>query len=298
MEILQLKYFCVVAHMGHMTKAAQELYIAQPSLSQTIGRLEEELGVPLFDRQGRQIRLNQYGKTFLEHVEHIFTELEMGQRKIRDMAGLDQGEVSLSVTALRLMPDILQDFLALYPHVGFHMFQDSTLQMQHRLESGEIDLCISALPVIQSGVHWKPLLTEEIFLIVPPNHPLAGREGVPLREVAQESFVSLPVGDGLRDVTDDLCKQAGFTPHITLEGSEPAAIYDLVEAGLGIAFAPSLARSRPRLPEASWLHITEPLCQRTLGIAWSEERYLSQATCSFRQFVIDYFANLERSRHP
>ncbi len=244
MDFLQLKYFRVVARVEHMTKAAQELYIAQPSLSQTIGRLEEELGVPLFDRQGRQIRLNQFGKTFLEHVERIFAELETGQRKIRDMAGLDQGTVSLSVTALRLMPDILRNFLTRYPHVSFHVFQSSTLQMQRQLDSGEIDLCISALPITQPGIHWQPLLTEEIFLIVPPDHTLAGRKNIPLYKVAQEPFVSLPVGDGLRDVTDDLCKQAGFTPRIMFEGGEPAAIYDLVETGLGIAFAPALARRR------------------------------------------------------
>ena len=290
MDLLQLKYFRVVARVGHMTKAAQELYIAQPSLSQMIGRLEEELGVPLFDRQGRQIRLNQFGKKFLEHVERVFTELETGQREIRDMAGLDQGEVSVAVTALRLMPDILRAFLTQYPQVSFHLFQGSTLQMVHQLENGEIDLCISALPIAQTGIHWQSLFTEEIFLVVPPDHKLAGQKSVALYEVSQEPFVSLPVGDGLRNVTDELCKLAGFTPRIMFEGSEPAAIYDLVAAGLGVAFAPAFARGRAGLPETSWLHITEPLSQRTVGIAWPEERYLSQATRSFRQFVIDYFA--------
>ena len=293
MDLLQLKYFRTVARVQHMTKAAQELYIAQPSLSQMIGRLEEELGVPLFDRQGRQIRLNQFGKAFLEHVEHVFAELDEGQRKVRDMAGLDQGLVSLAVTALRLVTDSLRHFLAQHPDVSFHLSQCSTLQMQHQLETGDIDLCIASAPIISPGIHWKPLLTEEIFLIVPPKHRLAGHETVPLREVVGEAFASFPVGNGLRDLTDSLCRQAGFTPHIRYEGDEPAAIYELVEAGLGITFAPAIAWRQAGKPKRTWLHITEPLCQHTLGLAWHEDRYLSQAARSFRQFLIDYFAQLK-----
>ncbi|GCE29764.1 LysR family transcriptional regulator [Dictyobacter alpinus] len=272
-----------------MTRAAQELYIAQPSFSQTIGRLEEELGVPLFDRQGRQIRINQFGKAFLEHVEHIFAELEDGQRKVRDMAGLDQGQVSLMVTALRLMPDILNKFLALHPAVSFHLSHGSMLQMQHQLEHGNIDLCISALPIVTAGIYWQPLLTEEIFLVVPPGHRLAGRGIVFLLDVAEEVFVSVPVGDGLRDLMDSLCRQAGFTPRVLYEGNEPAAIYDLVEAGLGLAFAPTIAWTQAGESGETWLHITNPCCHRTLGLAWHEERYLSKAARSFRQFIIAYF---------
>jgi len=87
MDLLQLRYFRVVARLEHMTKAPRSFFIAQPSLSQTIGRLEKEIGVPLFDRHGRVIRLNQFGKAFLEHVETLFRELEEGQRKVQDMAG-------------------------------------------------------------------------------------------------------------------------------------------------------------------------------------------------------------------
>lgn len=293
MDLLQLKYFRVVAQTEHMTKAAEMLYIAQPSLSQMIGRLEEELGVPLFDRQGRQIRLNRFGRAFLEHVDRLLAELEEGQRKVRDMAGLGQGQVSLTVTALRLMPEILSSFLARYPQVSFQLSQGSTMQMQSQLESGEIDLCISALPITHPGIQWRPLLTEEIFLVVPPRHRLAGRGTVPLCEVAHETFVSVPPGNGLRDLMDMLCKEAGFTPHVRYEGDEPAAIYDLVDAGLGIAFAPAIAWKQAGKPGETWLHITDPICQRTLGLAWHKERYLSQAARSFRQFVIEYFVQGE-----
>src|SRR5438309_3725141 len=107
MDLLQLKYFQTVARLEHMTQAARQLEIAQPSLSQTIARLEEELGVPLFDRQGRQIRLNQFGRTFLRRVERIFAELEDGRRELADLAGLEQGRVSLSMFSTPLLPDLL-----------------------------------------------------------------------------------------------------------------------------------------------------------------------------------------------
>ena len=102
-------------------ESAEELFIAQPSLSQTIGRLEKEIGVPLFDRHGRVIRLNQFGKAFLEHVETLFRELEEGQRKVQDMAGLEHGEISLGAATVNWLPDLLRRFQAFYPSVRFHL---------------------------------------------------------------------------------------------------------------------------------------------------------------------------------
>lgn len=94
MELLHLKYFQIVAKHEHMTQAAEELCISQPSLSKVVNRLEEELGVPLFDRQGRNIRLNAFGKAFLKRVERVFRELEDGKKEITDMNGLEQGRIS------------------------------------------------------------------------------------------------------------------------------------------------------------------------------------------------------------
>ena len=176
MDLLQLRYFQVVARREHMTQAAKELSIAQPSLSQTIARLEEEVGTPLFDRQGRQIRLNQFGRAFLRRVERIFTELEDGRREIEDLSGLERGRIAFSVFNTPFLPDLLRAFLVDQPRVNFRLLlQHSSLEAQQQLERSEIDICITTPPISLPGIRWQPLFTEEILLMVPRDHWLAGR---------------------------------------------------------------------------------------------------------------------------
>jgi len=294
MDLLQLKYFQVVAQLEHMTRAAEKLYIAQPSLSQSIARLEEELGVPLFDRQGRRIHLNQFGRAFLKRVERIFLELEEGKREVADMAGLERGSIALAVASTQPLPELLSGFLARYPRVRFRLFQQQSLAtVVQQLERGEIDLCISSPPIEEPGIPWVPLLTEELFLLVPNNHRLAGRGSIRLIEAAEEAFISLKPGHGLRDLMDDLCKQAGFVPNVAFEGDETATVRGLVSAGLGVSFVAVHSWQAKLIDQpVTLLRIDEPICQRTIGLAWLEARYLSEATRRFQQFVIEYFSKL------
>lgn len=293
MDLLQLHYFRVVARTEHITKAAEELSIAQPSLSKTIRRLENELGVSLFDRQGRSIQLNRFGKAFLEHIDTVFYALERGQRKVRDMAGLAYGEVSLVTASIYWLPDLLHRFHLLYPSVRFQLSQCALSEMPQRLESGACDFCFLSVPLHKSGIQWRTLLTEEILLTVPPGHRLAKRETIPLREVAQEAMVIEKVGSGLRDLVDQFCQQAGFTPRVAYEIDEPAALYEFVKAQLAVAFVPALMKKQVDEQSLLSLRLTDPICQRTFGIAWHQGHYLSEAARTFQQFVLEYFARLE-----
>ena len=290
MDLLQLRYFQVLARVGHVTKAAEELSIAQPSLSKTIRRLEKEIGVPLFDRQGRSIRLNNFGKAFLEHIETMFRELEEGQRKVRDMAGLEHGEISLASTSLYWLPDLLHRFQVLYPSVHFHLSQCSLIEMSHRLETGACDFCFLSTPLVKPSIEWQPLRTEEILLVVPTTHRLAGQVYVPLSEVAHEAVVIEKVGSGLRDLVDTFCQQAGFTLRTSYEIDEPAALFAFIKAQLGVGFTTSFMEKRVHEHALTALHLTNPTCQRTFGMAWHEEHYLSQAAHVFRQFTIKEYA--------
>jgi DNA-binding transcriptional LysR family regulator len=292
MDLLQLRYFQVVARVEHVTKAAEELSIAQPSLSKTIRRLEKEIGVPLFERQGRAIRLNQFGQAFLEHVEALFRELEEGQRQVRDMAGLEHGEIWLVAAALHWLPDLLHRFQLLHPSIHFHLSQRSPTEMQQQLETGACDFCFLSTPLVKSGIEWRTLLTEEIVLVVPPDHRLAAYNSVSLREVASEEVVIEKVGGDLRELIDVFYQQAGCTPRIAYEMNEPAAILEFVKARLGVAFVPAFGKKRIEELDLRSLHLTNPTFQRTFGIAWHQEHYLSQAALTFRQFIIKYFANL------
>ncbi|WP_251553950.1 LysR family transcriptional regulator [Neobacillus muris] len=292
MELLQLKYFQTVARHEHMTKAAMELNIAQPSLSKTISRLEEDLGVPLFSREHRQIKLNEFGKVFLKRVDQVFLELNEGRRELLERSNQHENKVTLSVTIPRVLPDLLRGFLSQFPDVTFQQFLQPISSIQMELSEGKLDYCISSVPIEGPDIVWEPLMTEEIYLIVPPGHPFSGRSAIKLAEAKNESFISMHTGYGFRDLTDQFCQTAGFEPHIAFEGDDPTVIGDLVEQGLGVAFIPeiTLLHQSARFPDK--LHLTEPNCRRTIGIAWSERRYLSGAAQQFREFTKSYFCAL------
>jgi DNA-binding transcriptional LysR family regulator len=304
MDLLQLKYFQTVARLEHMTQAARELSIAQPSLSQTIAHLENELGVPLFEREGRHIRLNSFGRVLLRHVERLFGELDEARQEISDLAGTEHGQIALSVVVPQILPDLLRAFKALHPYIAFHLFHQHALQaVRQQLERGEIDLCITSPPLEQEDTDWQerigwvPLLIEEMYLVVPLGHPLAGRESIHLSEVAHDPFISLRAGDSLRELTDHFCRQAGFTPRIVFEGDETETLRGLVSAGLGVFFISRLMLRNAAdlaVQPLRVLPIAEPRCQRSLGLAWRETHYLSRAAQQFRAFVIQYFKQIEQ----
>ncbi|GCF07719.1 LysR family transcriptional regulator [Dictyobacter arantiisoli] len=294
MDLLQLKYFQTVARHEHMTHAAEELSIAQPSLSKMIARLEEELGVQLFERRGRQIRLNDFGKIFLKQVERSFFELEEGKRQIQDMLDQEHGHVAVSTVNVTLLAKILSEFCTQHPHISFRLYQHTNRTMIDQLERGEIDLCLTSPRINHPGIGWLSLITEEICLYVPKTHRLGTRTSIDLSEVANEPFVGVKSGYGLRDITDYYCQEAGFTPKIVFEGNEPGVIQGLVLAGLGLGFAAGMSReslSSQANPRLQILRIDKPICRRTIGLAWLESRYRSKAVSCFRQFMIDYFAN-------
>ncbi|MFJ7668931.1 LysR family transcriptional regulator [Lysinibacillus sp. NPDC097195] len=292
MELLQLKYFQTVARLEHMTKAAEQLQIAQPSLSKTIARLEEDLGVALFDREHRKITLNEAGKIFLNRVERAFAELNEGQRELTQFTEQDQKSITLAVTIPRVLPALLGSFLLKYPDARFQQFLKSVSSMKKLLMEGELDYCISSVPIEGEGIKWEPLITEEIFLIVPPNHRLAGRESIRLAEVKDEAFISMNTGFGFRNLTDQFCREAGFVQNIAFEGDEPSVISDLVRQGLGVAFVSALSWASKSEESPYKLRIDEPSCQRTIGLAWSEKRYFNPMAKKFRLFVLDYFLTI------
>lgn len=168
--------------------------------------------------------------------------------------------------------------------------------MKKMLLEGDLDYCISSIPIEGEGVRWEPLITEEIFLIVPPNHQLAERESIRLEEVKDEAFISMNTGYGFRNLTDQFCREAGFVQHIAFEGDEPTVISDLVRQGLGVAFVSELSWVPKSGQFPHKLRIVEPTCQRTIGLAWSEKRYFTPIAKQFRLFVLDYFLSISQSK--
>ena len=289
MNLLQLGQFRVLARVQHMTRTAEELYIAQPSLSKAIKSLEKEVGAPLFDRTGRQIRLNRAGEIFLTRVNQAFSALEEGQKEVRDIARRDSGEVTLAAAALHWMPEPLREFRAEHPEIRFRLLQRSNAEMRRLLEAGGTDFAFLPSPGDAPEARWQHLITEEILLIVPCGHRLAGRKSVPLAEAAAEAVVIARMGDVVRDIMESACREAGAALQVTCEADEPGATRDFVKSGMGAAFVPALIKRQQGEEGLAWVPLTDPVCRITLGLAWHESHYLSGAARTFQEFITDYF---------
>jgi LysR family transcriptional regulator, transcription activator of glutamate synthase operon len=289
-ELLQLAYFRVVAQLEHMTRAAEELNVTQPSLSRAIARLEREVGVPLFDRRGRGLRLTQYGTAFLGHVDRVFQELDDAAAELRDMGGLERGSVSLAAGALHWLPEVLEPFLAAHPEVRFRLARRSLPELVRLVEDGEVDYCFLPSVPLSARTTWCHLRTAPIELMVPSSHRLAGRATVDLGELADEEMILGKPGDILREIMDDYFRQVGIRPRVTSEVDEPAAVEDFVAAGLGVAFIPVLLKPTPPHDLTARVAITDPPCELALGLAWNTDRYLSLAARAFRDHVVAHFA--------
>ncbi|MFB5676737.1 LysR family transcriptional regulator [Paenibacillus terreus] len=287
MELLQLRYFQKVARMEHMTKAAEELRIAQPALSKTIARLEDELGMPLFDRRNRQIQLNEYGRAFLTKVDEALYALEEGKRELSDLAGADRGKISVATNALGRLTGPIKRFREQHPEVNFRILQiapSATGDMANLLNKGEVDLCFTGAALNQPGIEEIPVLHADLYLAVPPGHRLEGRESITLQETGQESFIEYKEGHPFRAKNEELRRKAGIRPEIVCEVEEPSALMSLVQAGLGVALVPAC-----KSDESPVALLSIPGSQRTFTIASCENRYLSLAARDFQHFLIQYY---------
>ncbi|MGW3206104.1 LysR substrate-binding domain-containing protein [Streptomyces sp. NPDC001135] len=287
MDLLQLRYFQTIARYEHISRAAEELRVAQPSLSRTVARLEAELGCPLFDRQGRRVRLNQYGALFLRHVDRALSELDAGRRALGEARDPGLGRVSVASETLLTITRLLGSFRAAHPRADVRLFQSNAEEMERQLRAGEVDFCVASQQLTGAGLEAIELLREEVLLAVPLGHRLDRRESVTIRELADEPFVTTRRGHWQRTLLDRLFAAEGLSPVLSCEGDEPGAIQDLISAGLGIGLIPAMSRrlGTEALVPVGWVHVDTPDCHRQLSLVWDRDAHLSEAARRFREFT-------------
>lgn len=299
MELRQLQYAVQIATERNFSRAAEKLHIAQPSLSQQLLKLEKEIGVLLFQRSTSSVELTHAGAVFVDKAQTILDTVEQLKQEMEDISQMKKGRLvvgSMPITGTTLLPLVLPAFQAAYPDIEVTLVEETSANLGQLTSHGQTDISLLALPLKEESLAYEPLLDEEIVLAVPPQHPLASRYAggsdaagsagsdlppVPLQELAGEPFVALKKGQGLRQLTLELCKQAGFEPNIAVESTNMETVQGLVAAGMGIAFVPSLiARNAP----SRFSPVILPLAgrpARTLVIAYRKGRYLSKAAEAF-----------------
>ena len=202
MELRQLKYFREVAERQHVTRAAEKLFVSESAISRAVTQLEEELGVPLFYRQGRAVVLSPYGRLFLENVTRALGVLESGRRLLREQTEQESGTVSLGFLhslGVEMVPGLIKEYRRKHPGIQFTLLvQRSGEMLMEELAGGGIDLCLSVPGMFgQSDVRWNHLLDEELLIAMPRAHRLAARpypkfEGIVIRAIPRSQPRTYP----------------------------------------------------------------------------------------------------------
>ncbi|GMA65592.1 LysR family transcriptional regulator (plasmid) [Alicyclobacillus fastidiosus] len=290
MEWQQLEYFQTLARLQHVTRAAETLSITQPALSKSIARLEEDIGAPLFERRGRSIKINRYGQIFLSHVDRILKEFDRANKEIHDLIHPEHGEVAIGFTHTLsgLIPDLISAFRVQFPMIRLQLNQNYSYPLLDKLFSGDLDICLIPEPAEpQIPIQWMPLWTEELYITLSADHPLAGAESIQLDEIINESFIFFKTGFTIRETTDRLFHQTGVSPNVAFEGEEVTTVAGLVAAGLGVSILPDTGLDNRKIVQ---IRLSEPRCQRVIGMASIEGQYESPVTSRFKKFVSEQYA--------
>ena len=278
MEVHQLRYFCAVAESGNFTRAAEATRVAQPSLSQQIHKLEDELGAKLFDRLPRSVRLTQFGKAFLPKAQAILRQIGEARTEIREMASVESGEVVLGAIptiAPYLLPPMLSSFARQHPSVSVSVVEEITPTLLEHLHEGTIDLALLALPIVGDELIVKELAQESLFAALPEKHPLATRRSLLLDELRDEPFLLLKEGHCFRDNTLQACRQSRVNPKVVFESGQFATIVAMVSAGMGVSVVPQMAVNET--PGCRFVLIADKKSQRRIGVVRLKYRYPTRA---------------------
>ena len=282
MKLQQLQYFLVAAKYEHITKAANSLHIAQPALSQSIKRLEAELGVKLFDRKKGGITLSDSGKLLVEELKPIMRSLDNLPKKLAETAKKQHQTIHLNVLAASiLVTNCIIAYKAKHPEVHFQFVQSQS--------ATDYDLCITATLPRRNPATNQIMLEEDFFLAVPASSAYAGYKEIDLAEVAEEGFIVMADTRPIRSICDQFCLEAGFTPDIVFESVNFESVRSLISAGLGVGFWPEYSwESAEPSKNMVLLPIKSPVCKRDIIITYNQEFSESPIVEDFYKFLIQF----------
>src|SRR6266850_62697 len=282
MELHQLRYFCAVAETGSFSRAAEQSHVSQPSLSQQIMKLEDELGARLFDRLGRSVRLTELGKTFLPRARTVLRELEAAKGDVVERKDFIGGPVTIGIIPTvgpYFLPPVLTSFTRKFPQVRFTVIEEITPLLLDRVRSGAIDVAILALPIRGHEFETSPLLTERLFAALPKGHKLGKRRSLFLKDLRAEPFLLLRDGHCFRDTAVAACDRARLHPQVIFESGQFSSLLSMVGAGMGVSIVPEMAIEKKS--PCRYVHIADEQAARTIGTVVLRGRSLTRAHQAF-----------------
>ena len=290
MELTQLQYFAAVAESLHMTRTAERLHVAQPALSQAISRLEKELGVALFNREGRHLTLTVYGSNLYERIKAPLRALQVLPLELAEMARDEGRTVRLNVlAATSLVTDAIIAYQKEHPRARFRLVQTA--------KEAECDLLVTttAFDSVETG-EGVTAFEERIFLAVPADGKYGKRESIALAEVSEEVFICLAGTRQFRVICDRFCMQAGFAPYIGFESDSPASVKHLIDAHAGIGFWPEFSFGDCSDADVRLLAISDVPCHRSLVLREMHAPNEKSEAHEFYLFLCDFVARRKQAQ--
>ncbi len=284
MELQQMRYFMEVANSQHITQSARKLHIAQPALTQSIHRLEKELGVPLFLPHGRGIVLSEMGRYLKERLEPMLRELDSLPDQLKTMAALSCETIHLNVLAAStLITEAIIEYRTVHDGISFQLMQNE--------ESELYDIAVMTKLFYQPREDEEDdryVCTERIFLAAPNTERYRGKTKIRLADVKDEGFISLLGSRQMRWICDKFCQHAGFQPRIIFESDNPAAVRNMIAANMGVGFWPEFSWGRLESGQVLLLEIEEPACRRDLLFSLKRNKINNAHVEDFYRFLKEY----------
>ncbi len=290
MELAKLRYFYAVAKTGHVTRAAEKIHIAQPALTKAIKLLEEELGVALFYKKGRNVYLTVFGEYLEKKLDGILPLLDSVPEELERLKSEQRQTVKLNVLAAStVVTDAVVGYKKQHPEVIFQMIQNETeADCDVSVSVNTVDF--SALPPYEK----RCVMREKIYLAVPRNSRYAERADIRLEEVKNEGFVNLAGSRLFRVLCDKFCAYAGFQPQISFESDSPLAVHNVIGASAGVGFWPEYSWGKTSA-DVVLLPISKPLCERDLIFGLHKNALSSDAALDFYEYLVRYMQKKRKS---
>src|ERR1700723_1227244 len=288
MELQQLRYVCAIADTGNFSRAAERCQVAQPSLSQQVLKLEEDLGAKLFDRLGRSVRVTEAGRAFIPHARAILEQMDVARSSVAANNADLRGGVAVGViptVAPYLMPDYTAAFAKKYPDAKLRIVEETTSVLVEGLRDLSIDVAILALPLRHKDLELFPVRTEPLFAALSRNHPRASAKSLALKDPRGASFVILRDGHCFRDLSIDPRPRARITPHIAFESGQFSSLLGMVAAGVGVSLVPEMAIDRS--VACRYVRLSDPQATRTIVTAVLRGRSFNRVQQAFVSGIRD-----------
>ncbi len=279
MDLLQLRYFCDAAECENFSQTAHKYGVPPSNISQTVHRLEDELGVKLFDRSANRIVLNSYGKSFYDKVKTALDSIDDARREIRDFDENQTKEIRLKVcTNRRIVTVAIEKFKKKYPEVNFYL-------SHHYGDEGEFDLVISDIPPLETNTAKELLVTEKILIAVNKDNPITKLKNADLSDLKNERFISMPEDSSLYRITEETCSRHGFKPHIAIKSDDPYYVRRYAELGLGIMFVPSFSWQGQFGKDIVLMDICRTT--RDTYLYYNTKKYMPKAVADFKEMLFE-----------